>query len=183
MDNPNTFIISDTHFWHQNIIDYEDRPFDTVEEMNKYMVKQWNSVVGKDDLIYHLGDVSLGKKEETRHILSQLNGIKILILGNHDHFSITAYREMGFWKVYDQTIIIDDFVILSHKPLYLRKIGPFVNICGHTHGKSLDHKDYFNVSVETNDYKPYNLTHIYQQVAENRHLDFSMELSNKDRHE
>jgi len=166
----NTWIISDTHFYHFNVIKYESRPFNTIKEMNKYMVKQWNSVVNKNDLVYHLGDVSLGKKEESRHILSQLNGIKILILGNHDHFSITAYKQMGFWKVYDKSILLDKFIILSHEPLYFRNLGPFINIHGHVHSKTIDHSDYFNVSVETNDYKPYLLQDILDQLSTDKRL-------------
>ena len=51
---------SDTHFFHNNIIDYCKRPFVNAEEMNEYIIKQWNSVVKPQDEVYHLGDFAFG---------------------------------------------------------------------------------------------------------------------------
>ncbi len=79
-----TFFISDTHFGHANIIRFCDRPFADVEEMNAALIENWNAVVSDDDTVYHLGDVALGKWVEWDGILSQLNGYKILVVGNHE---------------------------------------------------------------------------------------------------
>ena len=46
------FMISDPHFWHQNIIKYENRPFDNTEQMNKTIIKNWNKVVERDDEVF-----------------------------------------------------------------------------------------------------------------------------------
>lgn len=78
------FFISDTHFGHANIIRFCDRPFGSVEEMNETLIHNWNNVVGEDDTVYHLGDVALGKWAEWDGILSQLNGYKVLVVGNHE---------------------------------------------------------------------------------------------------
>ena len=59
MSKKRTWITSDTHFFHNRIIQYEDRPFANAMEMNEQMIERWNSVVRKDDLVYHLGDVML----------------------------------------------------------------------------------------------------------------------------
>jgi calcineurin-like phosphoesterase family protein len=84
---------ADQHFGHQNILKYEaenrvnefGRTFKTVEQMDEYLVDQWNSVVGIDDEVYCLGDVCM-KMTLLREILPFLNGRKILIVGNHDPF-------------------------------------------------------------------------------------------------
>jgi len=76
---------ADLHFGHQNIIDYENRPFDDVEEMNEAMINTWNSVVrDPDDEVWVVGDFALGKIADTLPLASRLNGKKILICGNHD---------------------------------------------------------------------------------------------------
>ena len=79
-----TFLTSDLHFFHGNIIGFCNRPFGSVGHMNAKLVENWNSVVGEDDHIYMLGDFSFGKMDETIDILEQLKGIKYKITGNHD---------------------------------------------------------------------------------------------------
>lgn len=60
------FFISDTHFSHARILEFESddgRPvrsgFSSVEEMDEAMIERWNSVVGPKDKVYHLGDVAI----------------------------------------------------------------------------------------------------------------------------
>lgn len=55
--------IADTHFNHENIIKYCDRPFSNTKEMNEYIIQKWNSVAKEDDVVYHLGDVGFGTTE------------------------------------------------------------------------------------------------------------------------
>ena len=55
----NTFFTSDTHFGHNNIIEYCKRPYTSVEEMDAALEKNWNEVVKPDDLVYHLGDLAI----------------------------------------------------------------------------------------------------------------------------
>ena len=78
--------ISDCHFGHANLNDKMDkRGFSSVEEMDEYMIKQWNSVVKKTDEVYILGDISFYDGKKTNEILRKLNGKKYLIEGNHDY--------------------------------------------------------------------------------------------------
>ena len=80
------YYIADLHFFHKNLNDRLDkRGFKSVEEMNEYMIKQWNSRVRKNDEVIVIGDLSFGKGEETNSILRRLNGKIFLIKGNHDH--------------------------------------------------------------------------------------------------
>lgn len=78
------FFTSDTHFGHTNIIDFCDRPFINVDDMNTCIIESWNSTVGPDDTVYHLGDVALGDKSTWPDIFSKLNGTIHLVIGNHD---------------------------------------------------------------------------------------------------
>lgn len=57
----NTWFIGDTHFYHKNIIDYENRPFKSVEDMNKGLIDTWNSRVKKLDRVFVLGDFCFGE--------------------------------------------------------------------------------------------------------------------------
>lgn len=78
--------IADNHFFHANMNEKMDRRgFATTEEMNEYMIKQWNSVTKKNDEVIILGDFSFGNGKQTNEILRRLNGKKFLIEGNHDH--------------------------------------------------------------------------------------------------
>ena len=110
------YLISDTHFCHKNIIDYCSRPFKSVEQMDKTMIDNWNKLVTDDDIIIHLGDFALATENQIRELLSQLNGYKILIRGNHDK-SIRTMKRLGFNAVYDGPVEISD-IVFFHYPIY-----------------------------------------------------------------
>lgn len=149
------FFIADTHFSEENIIRYENRPFASVEAMNREMITNWNNRVSSKDVVYILGD--FGATGLEKQILDQLNGIKYLVKGNHDTQTNEYYRQTGFQEVYDCPIILEQFWILSHEPLYVNANMPYANLFGHVH-KSPLFKDYSNqhfcVSVERINYTP-----------------------------
>lgn len=152
------WFISDNHFNHENIIKYCNRPFENAKEMDEYMIKQWNSVVDKEDLVYHLGDFALGlKPDEYKELINKLNGNIILIRGNHERKGKEFLERVGFLEVHKK-IIIGNY-ILSHRPQDENQIPEdFLNIHGHIHNngyrEGVDESKYINVSVEMHDYKP-----------------------------
>ena len=75
-----TFLTSDNHFSHYNIIRYCNRPFSSVEEMNQTMISRWNAKVSPGDIVIHLGDFALASKNEIGQIRNQLNGISYCYL-------------------------------------------------------------------------------------------------------
>lgn len=152
-----TFLISDTHFGHANILTFKNengspvRSFSNLEEMNETMIDNWNKTVGRGDKVYHLGDVLFTKKWLDL-ILPRLNGNKVLVKGNHDTLKLSQYQKYfedvrAYW-------ILDKF-ILSHIPIHPESLSRWkANIHGHLHGNSLNDPRYKNVSVEVVNYTP-----------------------------
>lgn len=156
---------SDSHWFHQKIIEYCNRPFSSVEQMNTTLIKRWNEVVGKSDKVYHLGDFALSGKEQVSEIVSQLNGQIYLIKGNHDTHTNDWYRECGFKEVYDHPIIVHDYLILSHEPLPFVMNQMYCSIYGHIHTSPLYQTWTSNsccVCVERHNYYPIELGEIKQ---------------------
>ena len=88
MRKSNIFLTSDTHFNHANLISMcpESRGhFSSIEEMNESIIEYWNAIIPPDAIVYHLGDLCMGKSEDIEPILKRLNGHIILIRGNHDY--------------------------------------------------------------------------------------------------
>ncbi len=176
-----TWFTSDTHFGHKNILEYEKeaRPFDTIEEMNEQLIINWNSTVGKTDIVYHLGDFAFGKSNIG--IAGRLNGRKRLVLGNHDTYPCDLYLahfERLFGAYYWRRCI------LTHVPVHPDNLGSraFLNIHGHLHSRGVWRNpyfnngllvwngsydpNYFNVSVERHDLKPVNSSLIMDRLKE-----------------
>ena len=159
------FMISDMHFGHKHIIDYEKRPFKDVEEMDNTIIENWNKTVSKEDKVFILGDVSFYNKEKTKEIIDKLNGKKVLILGNHDRGkSLSWWRDIGIDEAICYPIIIDEFYILSHEPVYLTESMPYANIHGHIHHLQYKDAQYFNVSVECINYTPISFDSIKESI-------------------
>lgn len=106
-----TFVISDTHFNHAKLMEYENRP----ENFNELIIKNWNKLVTPEDLVIHLGDVILGRNSELSGITGRLNGTKVLARGNHDNESVGWYMKRGFSFVADYFVF--DNIAFSHAPL------------------------------------------------------------------
>lgn len=116
------YYISDLHFFHESLNSQMDcRGFSSAEEMNTYMIHQWNSRVRHNDEVVILGDFSIGKGEETNRILRQLKGRLYLIQGNHDHFvkdrQFDASRFVWI-KPYAEIKDNKKKIVLSHYPVF-----------------------------------------------------------------
>ena len=125
------YLISDTHFGHENVLKYESirlnllSPEDKnkpIEEqillMNEALIKNWNDIVKDTDTIFCMGDFALGgleKNNNIRNISKRLNGEKILIRGNHDVKDPSIYLESG-WKEVKDYVLIND-ILFCHYPI------------------------------------------------------------------
>ncbi len=116
------YYIADLHFFHRALNTRMDcRGFADGEEMNAYMIGQWNKRVHKNDEVVILGDFSLGKGEETNAIVSQLSGRLFLVRGNHDRFvDDKAFDRSRFEWIRDYAELHDNRrrVVLSHYPIF-----------------------------------------------------------------
>ena len=130
-----TFFISDLHFGHKNCLIFDNRPFETIEEMNQKIITLWNNKVTSRDRVYLLGDVSWYNSEGSIEILDQLNGIKHLVKGNHDevygriekcYASISDYQEI---KADGKDVVLCHYPI----PLYNKHEYGAIHLYGHVH--------------------------------------------------
>lgn len=170
--NSRIYIISDHHFYHSNIIQYQRPEFDNIIEMNEYIIKCHNSVVESDDIVIFLGDFCF-KKSLRKDLLKQLNGYKYLLLGNHDDEDLKrCYGNLGFEGVFTNAVKINnDF--LSHYPLRPNEFDNLnfnllikefnqskgINYHGHLHTEDIGKKPFINVCCEAQNYKPVLIGH------------------------
>ena len=159
------FFSSDHHFFHSNIIKYCERPYRDSDHMNSELIRLWNEVVGPEDFVFYLGDLSAGLKgreEELRDVIHKLNGSKVLIRGNHDHQEDSWYLDSGFLSVFPHVNL--GGVLLTHYPLQnlvqqvddLSILGEVEFILhGHVHRKDTpEFESHFNVAAERHGFKP-----------------------------
>lgn len=168
MITKNTWIISDTHFGHQNIIAFCNRPVNH----EHIILDNWRRMVDDEDTILHLGDVAFGNRKSIylwAKDIGELPGKKYLIKGNHDHSSsLKVYK--GIFEIIDPFIIdfSDVKFYFSHYPDHPIKDQWDINVHGHIHNNPLHgkfspsvdpDKIYENVSVEVINYAP---IHFYE---------------------
>ena len=131
--------ISDLHFGHKNILAYDNRPFQSIEEHDEFLIKKWNETVADDDIVYILGDISWHNVTKTVEILRSLKGKKVLVSGNHDGeligkqiFADEFSRIAPYMEIKDR----GRFVVLCHYPILTFNNQFNANahhLYGHTH--------------------------------------------------
>ncbi len=161
----NRFVTSDLHFFHKNIIQIANRPFENLDDMHEKLINNWNSVVEDNDEVYILGDFSFGKVLETEELLRKLNGKKFLIKGNHDelvnkkHFNINLFE--GIYDYFEMNYE-GQFYTMSHYPFleWNAKRRGTIHLHGHTHQDSIiTSPNCMCVCVEANSYIPIKLSY------------------------
>lgn len=164
----NLYFTSDTHWFHANIVKHCHRPFDSVAEMNEVLIQAWNDKVPKNGVVFHCGDLSFGRPEDTVKIMNRLNGTKYLIKGNHDKNFNNKLKKCFGWIKEKYVLKLDDGnrIVLSHCP-FLTWDGSHrgtYHVHGHCHGTlKLEKTTRMDVGVDTReDFAPYS----YQEVID-----------------
>lgn len=152
-----TFICADMHLGHRGIVQFlredgtKERPWTDVEEMNEVLIYNWNSVVRPKDKVIVLGDFVINRS--ALPLAARLNGIKELVMGNHD--TMRAEEYLVYFKKLHGIKVFDDYV-LSHIPLHPNSVTPRYkgNVHGHLHHGNVDDLNYLCVSMEHINYTP-----------------------------
>lgn len=113
------YFTADTHFGHENVIRFCDRPFASAEEMDERLIENWNSRVCGGDTVYILGDMFL-RSENVEEILKRLKGKKRLIIGNHDESWMKQKDFSKYFESIDKYLEINDghrALTLCHYPM------------------------------------------------------------------
>jgi calcineurin-like phosphoesterase family protein len=164
------WLISDTHFGHENILKFRDggpdgplirgSMFDSVDQMDEYMIHQWNTYVKPGDIVYHLGDLFFGDKDKFLKNFKKLHGAKRLIVGNHDDIKWIAKHEL-FQKIMMWRMFPEHGMLLTHVPVHDTVLfeGRFkghdaLNVHGHIHQNPSPTEKHKCVCVEQIDYTP-----------------------------
>jgi len=167
----NVWVWSDLHFSHKNIINYCDRPFKDVDEMNAKLIENHNITVGKNDLTIWVGDVAFTNDKIANEFLGKLHGDRILIVGNHDIDRKGRLKKLDFSEIHLLYTIDDPMspLVFTHYPMWNTPY-PWINIHGHVHNTSHEKENslqHINVSVEVLDYTPIHLNTL-KNIAKHR---------------
>lgn len=143
-----TFATSDLHIGHNREFVWEDRGFSSIEEHDRALVENWNSLISPEDTVYILGDVMLKDTEYGIPILKSLNGNLHIIRGNHDTeekiklylqcdnvLSVDAALYVKYPEVGGYTFYLSHYPTLisaNHSSVKSMKHA-VINLFGHTH--------------------------------------------------
>lgn len=152
------FVTSDLHLNHSRILEFcpITRPFELLDQMNEWIISEWNMQVSEDDTVYILGDVAFGPLEPAIELISRLQGCKILVVGNHDYKFL---KHSGFIELFSE---IHEYleikhnkknIVMSHYPILYWNRGQYGSIMlhGHLHDDQSGLEDYrvMNVGIDS----------------------------------
>lgn len=164
------YFTADTHFSHNNIIKYSNRPFASKFEMNSKLMENWNTKIAQYDTVYHIGDFCFADEKEGQSILDRLNGKKHLVIGNHDKVG----AKLNGWESvepYKEINVDGQFIVLCH---YAMRVwnkshhGAWM-LYGHSHGSLPDDPAALSidVGVDCHGYMPLNMSDI-RRIMKNK---------------
>lgn len=151
------WLTSDTHFNHFKVIEYCNRPFSSLEEMNDILTARWNEKVQPEDTVYHCGDFSFGNFERMLETRKQLNGTIVLIRGNHDRFTNAKGEALGLnvaGTIVDLNLNGTVFRMTHRPPTQELMLPGAHHLCGHVHDRWKARDGVLNVGVDQWDFYP-----------------------------
>lgn len=172
------YYIADLHLGHENIIRLSHRPFSSVDEMDETLIRNWNNRITPKDDVYILGDLCFRTHHDNMlHYISQLNGKKHLIIGNHDKeliknddlrryfVEITSYKEISD---NGQSLVLFHYPLVEWNGYYRDTIHLYGHIHNNYHNDTSKYirgvKNAYNVGVDVLDYEPKTLKEIINRT-------------------
>jgi calcineurin-like phosphoesterase family protein len=140
---------ADTHFGDHRTINIWRRPFADVAAMDALLVERWNATVGREDIVWHLGDVAR-RADAVAPLLARLNGTKHLLRGNNDPAATLAPPGLGG---------DGRKLVLGHYPFrsWNGQHRGAINLHGHSHGRLAPMKRQHDVGVDVRGFAPVSL--------------------------
>lgn len=184
----NVFFTSDFHLFHNNVLKFDNRPFNDVHEMHLAIEERWNETVGPDDIVIYLGDLSFARREDRQYVeklLLGLNGKIHFVMGNHDKYdeilkmpkfeTVQDYLELRLTHYNDENIKVEKLFCMMHYPIYSwnKKHHGSYMLHGHCHG-NLHHgeeADFYtnrrviDVGCMLHDYAPISYSEVIQKLS------------------
>ena len=176
MAEQQTFVTSDTHFGHANIIKYSKRPFRDVHDMDEQLIQRWNAKVPSNSIVYHIGDFAFAEPSRLRELVRRLNGTIRLVRGNHDKRIRGDDVKLFDWvrDYYEAAGPGKRKIVMCHYPMVTwnkSHAGSWM-LHGHCHGNlTMPETTRLDVGVDTHpNYEPYSLNEITRIMAKRTYL-------------
>lgn len=153
------YFVSDYHMKHKNVLQFEERPYQNIEEMDNDFIQKWNEVVTEEDTVVLVGDIIFhGKKKDWIEFLDKTKGKKILVKGNHDDSKaikdlvaegyLEDYHEVGYSFKEDGIVYW-----VTHYPMGIGERPRKYSIHGHIHNQPSQYLNQINVGVDSPHFK------------------------------
>jgi len=180
------YFTGDSHYGHwtsstRNIIKFCDRPFPNIGEHDEALIAERNRIVGPNDMVYDLGDFTLGGEATARRYFARLNG-RVSILGNEFHHDKRWLSHGPYWTKHHEVTILpsihtmkinDLFIVLCHYPFAVWDRAHYGSIClhAHTHGRYQGEGKILDVGVDSaarllGAYRPFSLGEIIEYMED-----------------
>lgn len=165
------YFTSDEHYFHKRIIEYSNRPFKDVEEMNETLIHNNNEVVTKNDVVVHGGDFGWLKTiHDAEKIIKRLNGTHLFVRGSHDRWMNKFYHEIWQKRFGDKFIVVCHYAMLVWPRSHYNSILLF----GHSHGhlNSKIQGQCYDIGVDNNNFYPISEEQIFE-IMKNKEDNFN----------
>ena len=148
------FVISDLHLGHSNLA--RMRKFSSAEEQDELIRERWCETVGKNDIVFVLGDVTLHRASHLEELeFASWPGRKVLIMGNHDDSNIIPFFDKAYGVNEVRAMNKKYHIAMTHIPMHPNEVMRWsFNMHGHLHTNVIDDSHYINVCAEMLNYQP-----------------------------